>query len=240
MHNVDFVWKGVSAASLGLCVTELPPVQMPSTRDQPYIVPYRDGQLHIQDGTHDEIVKRVGGYLPYEQGVPVEELRRIIRWLQGRGRVSFSDDPGREYDAYIVSGIDYNQWVQGFDDRVFEVYFACQPMAYFTGIDDIVLTASGTDVYNPGFKPARPLLRVTGEGDVTITIGDDDVTLLGMTGTVYIDCDDQEAYSLDENDARVNQNGIMSGDFPIIEPGVTSITWSGSVTKIVMTPRWRD
>lgn len=46
---LDFVWKGVSARSLGLYVTEMPPVQTGGARDESYIIPFRDGELHVQE-----------------------------------------------------------------------------------------------------------------------------------------------------------------------------------------------
>ena len=238
---MDFTWKGVSASSMGVCVTELPPVQTPLKRDEPYVIPYRDGQLHIQDGSRDEMVKRVAGYLPYEQGATVETLRTIMNWLQGRGRVSFSDDPGREYEAYITAGVNYAQWVTAFDDRVFEVYFVCEPAAYHTGVSDITLDTSGTTVTNPGQATSRPLWAVTGEGDITLEIGSEAVDLEDIDGTVYLDSEDMEAWSIDSlTDERVNQNGIMTGEFPTLPPGGTVISWTGDVDSVVITPRWRD
>ena len=31
----------------------------------------------------------------------------------------------------------------------------------------------------------------------------------------------------------------MSGDFPVLKPGLNGISWSGNVTSIVISPRWR-
>lgn len=236
---MDFTWNGQTASGKGICVTSLPPIQRAGKRDEPFTIPFRSGNLHIQDGSYDEVIKQVGCYLPYEQGVTVAELRAIRSWLSGSGRVSFSDDAGREYQAHIISQIDFAQWVTGYDDREFTVYFECVPYAYHTGVADITVTASGTTVSNPGTAEARPLLAVTGSGDVTLMAGGGIVQLDGMSGTVYLDCEDEEAYAV-VSGARESRNHIMSGEFPVIAPGNSLVSWTGSVTRVVITPRWRD
>ena len=34
-------------------------------------------------------------------------------------------------------------------------------------------------------------------------------------------------------------NNHMSGDFPVLKPGANAISWSGTVTKVIIQPRWR-
>lgn len=237
---MDFTWKGQTASGMGLCVTALPPIQAATRRDEAHTVPHRSGKLHIQDGSLDELIKPVQCYLPYEQGAAVAPLRAIMAWLQGRGRVSFSDDPGREYEARIISQIDFGQWVTGYEDREFAVFFECEPWAYHTqNIGDITLTASGQQITNPGRAEAAPLLAVTGSGDAALMVGAEILTLSGLDGTIYLDCDIEEAYAV-EGGIPVSRNEKMSGEFPRIPPGLSAVSWTGGVTQVVVTPRWRD
>ena len=34
-------------------------------------------------------------------------------------------------------------------------------------------------------------------------------------------------------------NDHMSGDFPVLKPGLNAVSWSGDVTRIVIKPNWR-
>ena len=34
-------------------------------------------------------------------------------------------------------------------------------------------------------------------------------------------------------------NERMAGDFPVLVPGLNGISWTGSVTSVVVKPRWR-
>ena len=235
---MDFTWNGAAASSKGVIVTALPPIQTAGKRDETHMIPYRSGRLHIQDGAYEEIVKAVSVYLPYEQGGAVTALKTLRAWLTGSGTVLFSNEPGREYRARIVSEISWGEWVNGYEDRTAQILFECEPFAYHTGASDITLTAAGA-VSNPGTAEARPLIAVTGSGDITLMTGGEIITLTGLSGTVYLDSAAEECYAL-SNGARVSKNAMMSGEFPSLSPGVNQIAWTGTVTKLLITPRWRD
>jgi len=34
-------------------------------------------------------------------------------------------------------------------------------------------------------------------------------------------------------------NDHMSGDFPVLKPGLNAISWSGNVTSVIVKPNWR-
>lgn len=235
---MDFTWNGAAASSKGVIVTALPPIQTAGKRDETHMIPYRSGRLHIQDGAYEEIVKAVSVYLPYEQRGAVTALKDLRAWLTGSGTASFSNEPGREYRARIVSEISWGEWVNGYADRTAQILFECEPFAYHTGASDITLTAAGA-VSNPGTAEARPLIAVTGSGDITLMTGGEIITLTGLSGTVYLDSAAEECYAL-SNGARVSKNAMMSGEFPSLSPGVNQIAWTGTVTKLLITPRWRD
>ena len=60
------------------------------------------------------------------------------------------------------------------------------------------------------------------------------VELEGITGSITLDSELQEAYS-----GTTSMNSAMSGEFPILKPGVNAISWSGEVSKVEIQPRWR-
>ena len=56
-----------------------------------------------------------------------------------------------------------------------------------------------------------------------------------MVEELTIDCDSQNAYS-----GTINKNSTIkvSGGFPVMEVGETTITYSGGITAAQITPRW--
>lgn len=166
---MDFTWKGVSAASHGLVVRSLPPVVLPQRRDTAYTVPGRSGALHVQDGAWEETLKTVEIYLPYAQDATVSALDTLKTWLSGSGRLAFSHLPGREFDARLVSQLPFETWVQGYADRMASLVFQCQPFAWHTGVQSVILTQAGS-LNNPGTAPAQPVITVYGSGDIGLPV----------------------------------------------------------------------
>lgn len=65
-------------------------------------------------------------------------------------------------------------------------------------------------------------------------VGTTIVELTGITSGIVLDCALQEAYL-----GSTLMNDHMSGDFPVLKPGANAISWSGTVTRVVIQPNWR-
>ena len=116
----------------------------------------------------------------------------------------------------------------------FAVNFRCFPFWYKDGVDDITVTASGTTIINPGSVYSEPVLTVMGSGDIVLTVGATIVELTGIAENIVLDCELKEAYK-----GTTLMNEHMSGDFPILVPGLNAISWTGNVTRVVVKPNWR-
>ena len=113
--------------------------------------------------------------------------------------------------------------------------FRCFPFWYLDGVADITLTASTSVITNPGSVYAEPVLTVYGSGDITLMVGTAIVELLGVDGSIIIDSVLKEAFK-----GNVLQNEKMSGEFPILRPGVNAVSWTGNVSSVTITPNWRS
>jgi len=65
-------------------------------------------------------------------------------------------------------------------------------------------------------------------------VGTTIVELTDISGIIVIDSALQEAYK-----GTTLMNDHMSGDFPVLKPGQNAISWSGTVTRVVVKPNWR-
>lgn len=91
-----------------------------------------------------------------------------------------------------------------------------------------------TSIYNPTQYESRPLIRVTGYG--TLTLGNETITV--DSGQTYVDIDSE---IMDCYNGTTNKNSkvtFSSGKFPVLPAGVTGVSYSGSITKVEITPRW--
>ena len=87
---------------------------------------------------------------------------------------------------------------------------------------------------NPGSVYSEPVITVYGTGDITLMVGTTIVELEGISGSVTLDSELQEAYS-----GATGMNSAMSGEFPLLKPGMNAISWTGEVSKVEIQPRWR-
>ena len=81
---------------------------------------------------------------------------------------------------------------------------------------------------------SEPVITVYGTGDITLMVGTIVVELEGVSGSITLDSELQEAYS-----GTTDMNSAMSGEFPLLKPGMNAISWTGEVSKVEIQPRWR-
>ena len=75
---------------------------------------------------------------------------------------------------------------------------------------------------------------MTGSGDITLMVGTTIVELTDVSQNIVINSVLKEAYK-----GNTLMNDHMSGDFPVLKPGLNAISWSGDVTTVIVKPNWR-
>lgn len=231
--NDYFIWKGVSCADKGICVLEQPPYTLPKERLTFTDVPGRSGALtrrQDEDGeVYDDIILEPKCIIK-----DVRNVQELFNYLRGSGQVTFPTRPEGYYEASIINQIPLDKVMRGRPHRKFSVQFRCKPFLHLRVCADITVSQSLTAVTNPFPISSRPLIKVNGSGDITLMIGTQIVELEDVDGHIMLDCEMQEAYKGD-----TLLNGSMTGKFPRLLPGVNYVSWSGTVTSVVISPRWR-
>lgn len=226
-----FIWNGVDCRTYGIHVSEQPPITLPAERSTQTNVPGRPGSLTTLEGddVYDDLLLTATCFV-----TDTGRISDIGRWLKGGGTVVFANRPGGHYRARIANQIPFEKILRGNPHCSFSVNFRCYPFWYQDGVEDVTITTSATILNNPGSVYAEPVLTVYGDGDITLMIGQQLVELEGISGSIVIDSVLKEAYKGNEL-----QNDRMSGEFPVLRPGGTAISWTGDVNRIVVTPNWR-
>ncbi|HUM61128.1 MAG TPA: phage tail protein, partial [Clostridia bacterium] len=163
------------------------------------------------------------------------QIPAIAAWLKGSGTVTFANRTGGYYKARIANQIPFEKVLRGNPHCAFAVNFRCFPFWYQEDAATITVTTSGTMVTNPGSVYAEPILTVYGSGDITLMVGTTIVELENISGSIVLDCALQEAYL-----GSTLMNEHMTGEFPVLKPGANAISWTGTVTKVVVKPNWRS
>ena len=223
-------WNGTDISTKGLVALTQPRIQAPEMEVEVY---------KIEGSDKTEVVEK--GRSPYELEVQMmcadpAHLDAALVFLQGSGALISDDVTDKYWNAQIIKQVEFERLAKGPTIRVADVrFFVKDPYRYKVGETATTLTASG-NVTNAGTVNSLPLLKITGSGTVVITIGGRSFTYVFDTPSVFIDSESQEAYYLVPTTRKTNK---MTGAFPYLTPGVNAVSWTGTVTQIIITPRSR-
>mgnify|MGYP006910803671 CR=1 FL=1 len=229
--NDWFEWNGVRCTQYGIHVSELPPPTIPSERMTYTNVPGRPGSLTTLEGedVYEDVVLTAQCFLADPMKIPA-----IAAWLKGSGKVAFANRQGGFYYARVANQISFEKILRGNPHRSFAVNFRCKPFWYQKNVAPIALTQSGSFVTNPGNVYAEPVITVYGTGAITLMVGMIITELEGISGSITLNSQLQEAYS-----GTTSMNGAISGEFPVLLPGQNAVSWTGNVTSLNVIPNWR-
>ena len=226
-----FIWNGVDCRTKGIHVSELPPITIPLERSKQTNVPGRPGSLTQLEGddVYDDMILTATCFIADPAQIPT-----IAAWLKGKGTVTFANRTGGHYNARIANQIPFEKVLRGNPHCSFAVNFRCYPFWYQENVSDVTITTSGDTITNPGSVYSEPLITVYGSGNITLMVGTTIVELTNVSSSIVLDCALKEAYK-----GTTLMNDHMSGDFPVLKPGLNAVSWSGNVTRIVIKPNWR-
>lgn len=225
-------WKGIDSDTItGLIISELPPISKPKMKTTITKIDGRDG----------DIIEELG-YESYTKGIKVGlsknyDIDEVIKYFTGSGDLIMSNEPDKVYKSQIIEKIDYNKLLRF---KTATVKFYTQPFKYKKDEPRVVLNIdeeTSVAVNNIGLEKSKPIIKLTGSGTVAIQLNGSTVfnyTFPENESEVIIDSIKEEAYL---NGFYKNRN--MAGEFPILEIGENTISWSGSLTKIEIEPKSR-
>lgn len=196
--------------------------------------PGRNGSLVLDNGSYKNYTYTINAYINNSPLENLENLKAFLLASPGYRRLEDELHP----DTYLMARFSGPFTVKSSDRNgaAFDLKFDCKPQRFLTSGEHIrAFTSSGSRIINPTLFDAKPLLRVYGIG--TLSIGDHSVTITAMPGEyTEIDCDIMEAYCGDTN---CNENiTLQNNEFPVLKPGTNGVAWTGSITRVEITPRW--
>lgn len=237
MRRDYFMLDGRDCRTLGLHVAKLPGVIVPQERVTYETVPARSGALTVLEGDqiYEDVIYSFDCWA--EEGV---DAVAVSQWLQGEHELEIPNQPGGVYRARLNNQISIAQVLRTAPQRTMQINFRCKPFWYEIGVDDIEITAAGS-VVNPGTVNSQPVITVYGSGNIDLMIGGQTVILSNIVnGKPYrMDSEAMESFDIEFDDTLTSANGKMNGEYFVLQPGTSAVSWSGTVTKIVIEPHWR-
>lgn len=230
-----FFFNGARSIDKGLTIEYCPSVGTGQRVVEKISVPGRSGDLVIDTGAYGNYTQSYEIWFKDKLRGTTRAARDIAQWLlSGIGYMRMEDtyDPEVFRLAMFIGPFDVENWMLTHGRATLE--FDCQPQRWLKTGQLPVAVQSGQSLINT-WQPAKPLIQVTGTGDGTLVVGGSTISISDMTGAITLDSETEDAYSGTEN---LNNNVQVNGGYPILQNGETSVSFSGGITAVQITPRW--
>ncbi|KRN31638.1 hypothetical protein QS460_04295 [Liquorilactobacillus mali] len=226
---MDFSINNQSAEKQGIYLVDYPDILTAEQNTTFYSVSGRDGSMAQDEGLQD--VNYTFKFAIYNFSDVYQAYSKAISFLKSGNYVSTDEWNFNLYFNHIQIG---NATVDKGVILNFSVVYRCRPLKYLKNIQPITLTTSGT-VNNIGTYKALPSIRVyrSGAGTGTLKVNSDTITF-DMQKDFY----DVDSYLMDCFSQNTNMNAYMSGVFPELKVGSNTISFTGTISKIQIEPRW--
>lgn len=226
------IWKNIDSTTIpGLIICELPPITKPKMKTSIIKIDGRDGDI-VEELGYESYTKSIN--IGLARNYKIDEL---IKYFTGSGTLEISNEPNKIYNCKIIDKIDYEKLLR-FKKAI--VKFHTQPFKYLKNekiIEQTITTQTSIKVNNIGFEISKPIITLEGTGTIEISVNNSTAfkyTFPENETKVVIDSIEEEAY-LD----GTYKNRNMLGEFPKLQVGENTITWTGTLTKINVEPKSR-
>ena len=260
-------FDGVKTSDYGIYISGEGVFNAPKRRGELVNIPGRNGALFVDEGGFENIEVEYPAFCyksTYAQFITnIDNFRNAVVSKLGYKRLSDTFHPDEYRQAIFIDGIEISPILYN-SGATFTIKFNCKPQRFLTaGETPQVFSANGS-ITNPTLFESKPLIKVTGDG--TVSIAPYRFTVADNPGEIYIDCEIGEAYLpmgieydwtdesgyivTDELNAPIQLvNGAdavwSAAEFvsfensliPAIEPGTVNIGITGTAS-IEIIPRW--
>lgn len=240
MDEIYFMYKGKKSSDMGLKVLNDLVLTTPESDIQLIEVAGRDGDLAISNNRLKGINKSFPCVLNVPLGSTVDKVAtKVAEWLRtdvSWDRLTFSGYEGYEFEALCYETFDIEETLRRQGRTV--INFRLKPYKFKTGSKDSIVLSNGQILKNTEKRNAKPIIKITGTGNITLKNNGADWVILRSV---------DEYVTIDTSTMSIHKDGLQQFDkmnanlkplFPVLKPGDNKITWTGTVTKIEIIPRW--
>lgn len=191
----------------------------------------RDGFLSYCDGSYEGFEHTLKCFINVNSdNVDLDEVFTVFQ-NGALGELVLCNRPDRYYKAVISNKISLDQFIEN-ECYEFPINFKCQPFGYLLSGKDYIDVKSNMKITNLGKLPSKPKIIIKGIGSLSLTIGEQQLSLENFNGEVVIDSYLEEC-TLNGKDYTY----FMKGDFPTLPLGEFSVSYTGTF-DIKLQPNW--
>ena len=234
-----FAYGGILSKDMGLVVSNETTQTSPEASISFQNIPGRDGSLIIDNKRLNNFIYPIHTYLRPESDLDIHEAAaRISQWLKGDVRyheLFLSWDPRYIYKAVYNEQFSITDILPRFGKIALN--FKCHPIKYLVIGQQTLEITSGQTLLNPEKRAAKPLIAISGTGNITLKKnGANWLILSAIDGSITVDSESKSVYK--NSNEFEKMNATLSPLFPLLDEGPNVITWAETGFTVNITPRW--
>lgn len=240
MNEAYFEYKGRRSTEFGLRIHNTLSITTPEQDIELLEVAGNDGDIAFDKKRLKGVDKSFPCTLFVPEGKNVDVIaKEISEWLRtdvGWDKLVFSGYEGYEFEALCYETFDIEETLRNRGKTV--INFRLKPYKFRVGGRNILAITNGQTIVNIEKRASKPLIKITGNGDITIKNNDVNwLVLKSVDAYITIDTATMSVYK-DGNPQFSKMNASLKPLFPLLDVGENKITWTGAVNKFEITPRW--
>lgn len=229
-----FTFDGVMSKDYGVYISGNGTYNSPERVYTNISIPGRDGDLLSTETRLRNVALTYPAGIVANFDTNLANLRSKLLSTIGYARLTDTYHPG-EYRMAVYKGGLEPEMVDSLVAGQFDITFECKPQRWLLAGEDDIEMDDGDTITNPTLFDARPLIRVTGYGDMQIG---SQVITIAQNNLAYIDIDSE---MMDCYCGSTNANSYVSfadNDFPILHAGQNGVEFDNTITSVIITPHW--
>lgn len=222
----EIYFNGNKSLDLNLYLETSPYIPTTNAEYEEVLVEGRSGKLIVNKGTYPD--KKITFTFTILSSQIDMDLERIYEWLTEieDNRLIFD----REDRCYKVKNVIFGYMNKKFENiAAVDITFLCEPFSQDLSKTIHEITSSGYKIYYNGNAPGDTLIKIYGAGNIQLTINGETMQINNIIDYVEIDSDLLQV----RNEDGTSKDDTL-GDFILLEKGENIISYTGSVTKIVL------
>jgi phage-related protein len=242
MKRGSFIFDGVSSEDLNTVIQARPLIEAPLRKVDMKSTYGVDGSTPYDEGAYDntdlELTMVING------NDLIGDRQKLYNLLDSRGvykELIPYFDPDKIYRVMLNDKIKFeNNYMYG-QKQALSARFTVKPYKYLVANDPVTIVGTTGSITNPTNYTSQPIITITGNGPVTLTVNGKDFVIKNVIDTITLSSERQAAYQEYITGVLTSMNSqIATRDYPVFNPGVNSIMVTGNVLKLDIEPRWRS
>ena len=227
-----FLFNGRSSEDFGICISGGQTFNAPERDVESIEIPGRSGNLTVSRNRFKNIMVSYPAFIYRNFSANAASARAWLLGTDGYCRLEDTYHPDQFRTARFSGPLDFEMRFLNYTGET-TLTFDCQPQRWMKSGEQTISCTNNSALFNAWF-PSLPLIKVSGSGTGYLHIGSYTVQILSLDGYVMLDSDTQNAYK-----DTLNKNSTISApEFPVLQPGNNTVSWSGGIQAVEITPRW--